>query len=182
VPSVIFRPAYPTRVAFRPFDPWMAAHVALSKSPDHRHAEVVRRRAMSKPMVTKLFLGGVVAVLAGAVVMIAGGLAAVGGNLVVINGSEVTVNTPTALDWTGVMFATLGLLAMLGGMFAGFIAWIGALVNTAQLEDKLWFIVLLVTGLFSFGFIAMLVYVLAGPDSTVARTEVTSSPPPSVMP
>jgi hypothetical protein len=137
---------------------------------------------MSKPMVTKLFLAGIVAVGAGVVLMIAGGLAAVGGNLVVIDGSEVTVNAPTALDWTGVFVATLGVLAIVGGVFAGFIAWIGALVNTAQLEDKLWFVILLVTGLFSFGFIAMLVYVLAGPDSTVRSTEPTVSPPTSVMP
>jgi hypothetical protein len=137
---------------------------------------------MSKPLVTKLFLGGIVAVGAGVVLMIAGGLAAVGGSLVVIDGSEVTVNAPTALDWTGVFVATLGVLAIVGGAFAGFIAWIGALVNTAQLEDKLWFVILLVTGLFSFGFIAMLVYVLAGPDSTVRATEAVAPPPTTVMP
>lgn len=126
---------------------------------------------MSKPMVTKLFLGGMLAVVAGLVLMIGGGLAAFAGNVIVVDGSEVTVSTPVALDWTAVLVATVGFLTMLGGALAGFIAWIGALVNTAQLEDKLWFVVLLVTGLFSFGFIAMLVYVLAGPDSTIRRTE-----------
>ena len=37
-------------------------------------------------------------------------------------------------------------------------------INTAELEDKTWFVVLLVLGLFSFGFVAMLAYVIAGPD------------------
>jgi len=52
------------------------------------------------------------------------------------------------------------------GPLAQFIAWIGAVLNTSRLDDKTWFIVLLVLGLFSFGFIAMLVYLFAGPDGT----------------
>ncbi len=39
---------------------------------------------------------------------------------------------------------------------------IGAVLNTALLENKTWFIVLLVTGLLSFGFIAMVVYLIVG--------------------
>jgi len=42
-------------------------------------------------------------------------------------------------------------------------------VNTYQLEDKTWFLVLLVLDLFSFGFLAMLAYIFAGPDSTRDR-------------
>jgi hypothetical protein len=37
-------------------------------------------------------------------------------------------------------------------------------VNTAQLDDKTWFVVLLAAGLLSVGFIAMLIYIIAGPD------------------
>ena len=58
------------------------------------------------------------------------------------------------------------MLAIIGGSLGQFVAWIGAVVNTARLDDKTWFVVLLVLGLLSFGFIAMLVYVLAGPDGT----------------
>jgi hypothetical protein len=39
-------------------------------------------------------------------------------------------------------------------------------LNTSKLDDKTWFIVLLVLGLASFGFIAMLVYLFIGPDGT----------------
>ena len=53
------------------------------------------------------------------------------------------------------------------GALAGLVAWIGAVLNTAQLEDKTWFIVLLVLGLLSFGFVAMIAYVIAGPDGTL---------------
>ena len=45
-------------------------------------------------------------------------------------------------------------------------SWIGALLNTSQLESKTWFAVLLLTGIFNFGFIAMLAYVIAGPDGS----------------
>jgi hypothetical protein len=45
------------------------------------------------------------------------------------------------------------------------VAWIGALVNTAQLDDKVWFIVLLVLGIWNLGVIAMIAYVIAGPDA-----------------
>ena len=61
------------------------------------------------------------------------------------------------------------MLAIIGGSLGQFVAWIGAVVNTARLDDKTWFVVLLVLGLLSFGFIAMLVYVLAGPDGTAPR-------------
>ncbi len=60
--------------------------------------------------------------------------------------------------------AGLAVLAMLGGLAGQFVAWIAAVVNTAQLPDKTWFLVLLTLGLLSFGFVAMVVYVAAGPD------------------
>ena len=55
-------------------------------------------------------------------------------------------------------------------------AWIGALVNTSALDDKTWFVILLVLGVLSFGFIPMLVYVLAGPDGTVPPKESSGRP------
>jgi hypothetical protein len=61
---------------------------------------------------------------------------------------------------------------MFGGAIAGLVAWIGALINTAQLADKAWFVLLLVLGLLSFGFIAMVAYVIAGPDSTQPRVQI----------
>ena len=45
-------------------------------------------------------------------------------------------------------------------------AWIGALLNTWHLDNKAWFIALLVIGIFSLGFFAMIAYVVAGPDGT----------------
>ncbi len=61
----------------------------------------------------------------------------------------------------------IGGLTIAAGSLASIIAWIGALLNTVQLEDKAWFVLLLVLGLWNFGFVAMIAYVIAGPDSTV---------------
>jgi len=69
----------------------------------------------------------------------------------------------------------VGVLAVLGGALGQFVAWIGAVLDTSRLDDKTWFIVLLVLGLLSFGFIAMLVYLVAGPDGT--RESATRTKP-----
>jgi hypothetical protein len=56
----------------------------------------------------------------------------------------------------------------------------GSVINTAQLKDKTWFIILLVTGLLSFGFIAMIIYLIAGPDDSPphpATTAARDAPP-----
>jgi len=119
---------------------------------------------MRKSLITRLFLGGVVAVVAGAVLTFAALWLAFANGAFVLDGPDVVGIEPTAIAWTWVGVAVLGCLAVMAGFIAGLVAWIGALVNTAQLTDKTWFVLLLALGLVSFGFVAMLAYVLAGPD------------------
>jgi uncharacterized membrane protein YedE/YeeE len=88
-----------------------------------------------------------------------------------MTGPDVTGVNSTALSWSMVALVVVGALAMLGGAIGQFVAWIGAVLNTSHLEDKTWFILLLVLGLLSFGFIAMLVYVIGGPDGTTEPTQ-----------
>ena len=64
----------------------------------------------------------------------------------------------------------VGALAFSGGLIGGLISWIGALLNTAQLESKTWFLGLLLLGIFNFGFFAMIAYLIAGPDGTASAT------------
>ena len=66
------------------------------------------------------------------------------------------------------LIRVLGWIPIVGGFIGGLVSWIGALLNTAALDDKTWFIVLLVLGLFSFGLIAMIAYVIGGPDGAPA--------------
>jgi hypothetical protein len=118
---------------------------------------------MSKSTVVRLFIGAIAAVIAGCVVAVVAIIAALAGGAVVIGGPDVVTIDGGAFASALVVLAIASLIVA-GGTIAGVAAWIGALFNTARLDDKTWFVVLLVLGIWSFGFVAMLAYVVAGPD------------------
>jgi hypothetical protein len=136
---------------------------------------------MSKRTIDRLFAGSLAALLVGVVLVLVTVAAFLCTATWTTSGTQVTqFEVDQGITWT-IWFAVAGgIIAAVGGL-GQLVAWIGALVNTARLEDKLWFIVLLVTGIFSFGFIAMLVYVLIGPDGT-AMTGPRASTPPGIQP
>jgi hypothetical protein len=121
---------------------------------------------MYKSTVTRIFIGSLIAIAGGVVLLAAGLFLAYVNGMFVMRGPDVVGIHPSALSWSMAGLAIVGILAVLGGALGQFVAWIGAVLNTSRLDDKTWFIVLLVLGLVSFGFIAMLVYVIAGPDGT----------------
>ena len=127
---------------------------------------------MTKETVTRVFVGSVVAVVAGTVLAFAAVWFAYANGAFVMSGPDVIGIQPTASAWVMVALLIVAALAVIGGFIGGLVSWIGALLNTAQLEDKTWFIVLLVLGLLSFRLVAMIAYVIGGPDSTgPARSE-----------
>jgi len=121
---------------------------------------------VSKAAVTRVFLGSVATVVAGALLAFAAVWVAYANGAFVMSGPDVIGVQSTPMAWTIVGLGIVAALAMIAGFIGGLVSWIGALLNTAQLEDKTWFIVLLVLGLFSFGLVAMIAYVIAGPDGT----------------
>jgi hypothetical protein len=123
---------------------------------------------MSKSTITKLFIGSLIAIVGGLVLLAAGVLLAFANGSFVMTGPDVTGINSSAFTWSMVGLAVVGTLAMIAGAFGQFVAWLGAVLNTSRLEDKTWFILLLVLGLLSFGFVAMLVYVIGGPDGAPA--------------
>ena len=130
---------------------------------------------MTKSTVTKIFIGSLFAIAGGVVLLAAGLFLAYVNGTFIMRGPDVVGIHPSVFTWSMAAVAIVGILAVIGGALAQFVAWIGAVLNTSRLEDKTWFIVLLVLGLLSFGFIAMLVYILAGPDGT-------ATPEPSAQP
>jgi hypothetical protein len=108
-----------------------------------------REHPMSKRTITWLFVGAIVAVTAGLGLVLAAVWAAVSSNVVLT-----------------VTLVVVGSLAMLAGAVAAVVSWVGALLNTAKLEDKTWFVSLVVLTLFGLAVVAMVAYVLAGPDGT----------------
>ncbi len=134
---------------------------------------------MSKATVTKLFLGGALAVIAGSIVGVAAVWIAIANDVFVMNGPDIVGIQGSPLVWSMLGLGILGALAIAGGLIAGVVSWIGALLNTSQLESKTWFLVLLLLGIFNFGFFAMIAYVVAGPDGTTSgdtrRTQVPAA-------
>jgi len=133
---------------------------------------------MSKSAITRLFAGAVVALVVGVLIALVAVVGALAGGVVTLGGPAVVTVDGGAIPGT-VGWLIVASLAMAGGALAAIVAWIGALMNTIQLEDKSWFVVLLVLGLASFGWIAMAAYILAGPDATSPsprRPGVAASP------
>ena len=110
---------------------------------------------MSKSTITRTFIGGVISVIAGAILAFAAVWAAYAGGIFEMRGPDVVGIESSPLAWTFIGLAILAAVAMIAGFIAGLVSWIGALLNTAELEDKTWFVLLLVLGILSFGLVAM---------------------------
>jgi hypothetical protein len=126
----------------------------------------IRNASMSKATVTRLFVGSVIAAGAGAILAIAGVWLAIDNGTFVMSGQDIVGLRGGAASWTLLGLAFVGALAFAGALIGGLVAWIGALLNTAQLDCKAWFLALLVLGIFNFGFFAMIAYLIAGPDGS----------------
>jgi hypothetical protein len=128
---------------------------------------------MTKVTITRIWIAGLIASAAG---LLIGG---VGLGLMLAYGGHFTpaatrsgydfVPTLNGFFWTTVGLMVAGFAVAAAGWAAQLAAWIGALINTYQLEEKIWFFALLAGGLLglSFGliqFAAMVAYLVAGPD------------------
>jgi len=137
---------------------------------------------MSKATVTKLFIGGTLAVIAGAILAIAAVWIAIANDVFVMNGPDIVGLRGSGLAATTLGLGIVGGLAIAGGLIAGLVSWIGALLNTWQRENKGWFVGLLLLGIFNFGLVAMIAYLVGGPDGTAeaairrARTAAQATP------
>jgi hypothetical protein len=131
---------------------------------------------MTKHTVTRVFVGSLLGIFGGLVLMFAAIWAAYANGALIMNGPDVTGVQSTFFGWSMVGLTIIGFLATIGGTIGQFVAWIGAVLNTVRLEDKTWFIVLLVLGLLSFGLVAMIAYLIAGPDGTAPVTAQRAIP------
>ena len=121
---------------------------------------------MSKATVTKLFLGSALVALAGTIVAIAAVSIGLANGVFVMNGSDLVGIQGTALGWAVVGVGIVSGLVIAGALIGGLVSWIGALLNTSQLDSKAWFVALLLLGIFNLGILGMIAYLVAGPDGT----------------
>jgi hypothetical protein len=129
---------------------------------------------MSKATVTRLFIGSGIAIVSGAIVAIAAVWLAIANNVFVMAGPDIIGITGGALAWSLLALGILGGLAVAGGFIGGLVSWIGALLNTWQLESRTWFAVLLLLGIFNLGFFAMIAYLIVGPDGRASGNARTT--------
>ena len=135
---------------------------------------------MTKSTVTRLFVGGLIAAAAGVVVILAAVSTAFANGVFVMDGTRVVDIQETGLAFALLGFTVIGAFAVIGGAITGLVSWIGALLNTWQVESKAWFVGLLLLGIFNFGFFAMIAYVIAGPDGKRAvAARVAPEPVPA---
>ena len=132
---------------------------------------------MSKSTVSRLFIAAGLAMIAGAVLFVGAVAIAVAANTFVMSGSDIVGLRGSAPAWVSLGIATIGTVAFAGGLIAGLIAWIGALLDTWQFESKAWFIGLLLLGIFNLGILAMVAYLIAGPDGKASETQRTTPAP-----
>lgn len=119
---------------------------------------------MTKSRITTIFWGSLLAAIAGLVMLVVTGGLAYASDSFRMDGPDVVGMRATPFGWTMVLLAAIALLVVLAAAVGQLVAWVGAVLNTAQLDDKTWFLVLLVSGLLSVGFVAMIAYLVAGPD------------------
>jgi len=121
---------------------------------------------MSKKLVVRFFVWSLLGLAASTAMIIAAVAVAVLSDALILRGNDVVGIHRNASVIAAVVMASLGLFVLVAAGVGQFVAWIGAVLNTYELPDKTWFVILLVTGLLSIGFVATLVYVLIGPDGT----------------
>lgn len=141
---------------------------------------------MKKSTITKTWVGGLAILAAGMIVAILGVflMLAFGGTFTQA-GTGGNYNFTPAFDsgfWTAIAVIVIGGVLALAGGVVQLAAWVGALVNSYQLADKTWFVVLLVAGVLGlgvalFGFLAMIAYVVAAPDGYAERRLPVQPPP-----
>ena len=128
---------------------------------------------MPKAMIVKWFLGSLIGLAGGFILFLITGALALANDIFIMQGPDVVGVRSGGLAWTLLGFVILGCLVMMAAAIAMFIAWIGAVLNTANLPSKAWCIALVVIGLLGFPFVATLAYVIAGPDGAPQRTSVS---------
>ena len=102
---------------------------------------------MTKSLVVNLFWGSLIGLVAGFVLIGVTFALAISNDIFIMSGPDVSGVKSGALSWTLLGLMGLAMLILLFAAVVHFVAWIGAVLNTAQLSNKTWFVALLVVGL-----------------------------------
>ena len=119
---------------------------------------------MRKSTITQLFFWSLLALVAGLVLMFVTAFAGYFNGAFVMRGADGAGIQATPEGVAAAILGSVALTLVIGGGIGQLIAWIGAMVATARAGFTGWFLVLLLLGVAGLEFVAMVVYVVAGPD------------------
>jgi hypothetical protein len=131
---------------------------------------------MTRTTITRLFFGSLFALVVGLVLCSIAAALAFGTDVLIMDGPDVVGIQSGAMASVLVALVGLAILMLSAAAVAIFIAWIGAIVNTADLPSKTWLVVELVLGLLGFAFVAVLAYVIGKPDRAGLPRPVGAAP------
>ena len=92
---------------------------------------------MSRSIVVRWFFGSLIGLAGGLVLLVVAGAVALANDVFIMRGPDVVGIRSGALSWTLAGLVALALLVMMAAAVAVFVAWIGAVLNTASLPSKM---------------------------------------------
>jgi hypothetical protein len=121
---------------------------------------------MTRSTIVRLFIGSLIGAGAGIALFVIAAALGFGDKVLIMNGPDVVGIRPGALSATMIITAGLACLLWFAATVAVVVAWVGAIINTANLPSKTWLAIQLVLGLLGLPFVAVLAYVVGRPDAT----------------
>ena len=118
----------------------------------------------TKPLIARLCLVGVAAVVAGLLCAAAASALGNAGGVYVVDRGEIVGLRMAVLGFGVVGLAAIAAVALAGGTIVATIAWAAALARVHGAARKRWFIGLVLLGLPTFGVAAVVAYLVAGPE------------------
>ena len=121
---------------------------------------------MTRSTILRLFVGSLIAAVVGSALFTLAAALGLGNEVLIMSGPDVVGLRPGALSATMIVTAGAALLLWTGATVAILVAWVGAIINTANLPSKTWLVIELVIGLLGLPFVAVLAYVVGRPEET----------------
>jgi hypothetical protein len=121
---------------------------------------------MTRSTILRLFVGSLLGAAVGTALFVLVAALGFGNEVLIMNGPDVVGFRPGALSATMIVLAGVATLLWAAATVAIVVAWVGAIINTANLPGKAWLVIELVLGLLGFPFVAVLAYVIGRPEAT----------------
>jgi hypothetical protein len=127
---------------------------------------------MTRSIILRLFIASLIAGVVGTVLFVIAAVVGFSPEVLIMSGPDVVGIRPGARSTGMIVTAALASLLWVAATLAIVVAWVGAIVNTANLPSRTWLVIQLVVGLLGFAFVAVLAYLVGRPEETSSRGPV----------